>query len=57
MKILKLIALCAIVVMVTVGASNGAPASMLTTVPAEPSITNPTGGALVPIAHPSGSIY
>ena len=48
MKILKLIALCAIIVMVTVGASNGAPASMLTTVPAEPGITNPTSGELVP---------
>jgi hypothetical protein len=47
MKILKLIVLSAVIVMVTVGASNGAPASILTMQPAEPGPINPTNGELV----------
>jgi|GEM_PF-2547684 len=39
MKILKLIAMSAVIVMVTVGASNGAPASILTAAPAATGIT------------------
>src|SRR5271157_4152413 len=47
MKLLKLLVLSAMVLMATVGASNGAPASILTAQPSEPAATSPANGALV----------
>ncbi len=46
MKLLKLLVLSAVVLMVTVGASNGAPASILTAV-GEPNAEYPTNGELL----------
>ena len=54
MKILKLIALSAIMIMVTVGASNGAPTSMLTAVPGEPGVTSPTNGEVLALGSTPG---
>ena len=47
MKLLKLLVLSAVVLMVTVGASNGAPASVLTAVPGAPGAEYPTNGELL----------
>ena len=47
MKFLKLLVLSALVLMVTVGASNGAPASVLTAVPPEVGAINPTPSELI----------
>jgi len=47
MKLLKLLVLSAIVLMVTVGASNGAPASVLTAVPGKPGPIYPTNTELL----------
>src|SRR5271157_839603 len=47
MKLLKLLVLSAMVLMATVGASNGAPASILTAQPGEPGATYPTPGELI----------
>ena len=47
MKLLKLLVLSAMVLMATVGASNGAPASIVTAQPGEPSATYPTNGELI----------
>ena len=47
MKLLKLLVLSAVVLMATVGASNGAPASVLTAVPGAPGAEYPTNGELL----------
>ncbi len=47
MKLLKLLVLSAMVLMATVGASNGAPASVLTAVPGEPGPIYPTNNELI----------
>src|SRR5271157_4518939 len=47
MKLLKLLVLSAVVLMATVGASNGAPASILTAQPGEPGAVYPTNGELI----------
>ncbi len=47
MKLLKLLVLSAVVLMATVGASNGAPASVLTAVPNAPGASYPTNNELI----------
>ncbi len=47
MKLLKLFVLSAMVLMATVGASNGAPASILTAQPGEVGAVYPTNGELI----------
>ena len=47
MKLLKLLVLSAVVLMATIGASNGAPASVLTTVPGEVGAIYPTYNELL----------
>jgi hypothetical protein len=47
MKLLKLLVLSAVVLMATVGASNGAPASILTANPGQPGAVYPTNNELI----------